>query len=164
VPCRTSWHFAARHSAQRLEGEGVLYYDHSSPAHSFCSVLFHFAEHCEVNRLFMDIDSLNSWKIAHDQGEISPTHPTHSRWWRWSPLDFPLDLEECHRKFGDASCYRDQMHKEQTDRHSSLYIYRYTINSFIKYFLFQEYWSHTAKQSLYSWLAWSIIYTTSRSN
>jgi hypothetical protein len=43
-------------------------------------------------------------------------------------LDLPLDLEECHGKFGDASYYRDQMHKEQTDRqtdkHSSLYIYR----------------------------------------
>jgi hypothetical protein len=30
-------------------------------------------------------------------------------------LDLPLDREECHEKFGNASYYRDQMHKEQTD-------------------------------------------------
>ena len=30
-------------------------------------------------------------------------------------LDLPLDLGKCHRKFGDASYYRDRMHSQQTD-------------------------------------------------
>jgi hypothetical protein len=38
-------------------------------------------------------------------------------------LDLPLDLEECHGKFGDASYYRAQMHKEQTDRQTFFFIY-----------------------------------------
>ncbi len=34
---------------------------------------------------------------------------------------FHLDQRVYHRKFGDSSYNRDQMHKEQTDKHSSLY-------------------------------------------
>jgi hypothetical protein len=47
--------------------------------------------------------------------------PTLSRG-RRTPLDLPLDIGECHGNFGDASAYRDRMYKEQTDKHSSLYI------------------------------------------
>ena len=34
-------------------------------------------------------------------------------------LDIPLDLGKFHGKFGDASYYKDLIHSEQTDRHSS---------------------------------------------
>ena len=65
------------------------------------------------------------WKIRKFSAvfqKIGGKAPTPSRA-RRPPHDLPLDLRVCHGKFGDASYYRDRMHKEQTDRHSSLYIY-----------------------------------------
>jgi hypothetical protein len=35
-----------------------------------------------------------------------------------------FNLSQFHQKFGDASYYRDRMHKGQSDKHSSLYINR----------------------------------------
>ena len=37
-------------------------------------------------------------------------------------LDLPLDERRVHAKFGCTGSYRVQMHKEQTDKLSSLYI------------------------------------------
>jgi hypothetical protein len=43
-------------------------------------------------------------------------------------VDLPLDLGKVHGKFGDASYYRDRMHKEQTNKQTSkqtfFFIYR----------------------------------------
>ena len=50
---------------------------------------------------------------------VSPTLPRARR----PRLDLPPDLRICHGKFGDASSYRDQMHKEQTDRQTDILLY-----------------------------------------
>jgi hypothetical protein len=41
-------------------------------------------------------------------------------------LDLLLDERRVHAKFGCTGSDRGQMHKEQTDKHSYLYIRRYT--------------------------------------
>jgi hypothetical protein len=41
---------------------------------------------------------------------------------RGPPLDLPLDEMVCHAKFGCTGSYRDQVHKEQTNKLSSLYM------------------------------------------
>jgi hypothetical protein len=38
-------------------------------------------------------------------------------------LDLLLDVRVCNRNFGDASSYRDRMHKEETDRQTFFFIY-----------------------------------------
>ncbi len=42
---------------------------------------------------------------------------------RGSRLDLPPDLRIYHAKFGCTGSYRDQMHKEQTDRQTFFFIY-----------------------------------------
>jgi hypothetical protein len=46
--------------------------------------------------------------------------PMHSE--KEIALDLLLDKRRVHAKFGCTGSYRVQMHKEQTDKHSSLYI------------------------------------------
>jgi hypothetical protein len=60
--------------------------------------------------------SLIFWKLE----EVFPLPPLPRA--RGSRLDLPPDVKVCHAKFGCSDSYRNQMHKEQTGRHSSLYI------------------------------------------
>ncbi len=81
--------------------------------------------------------TLSNKKITWVQFHPGTPAPSDPSYWFKPHIDLPLDLGKYRGKFDDNSYYRDWMLSEQTDnKHSSLYIYRYTFGYF---FLFTTY-------------------------
>ena len=98
----------------------------------YCKERIHFSQVIEKLEHFLQFFK-KCWAISHP---LSGT-PT--------PHDLPLNLGICPGKFGDASYYRDRMHKEQTNKHSQGGNSRYQVPSYDK-----KYRVGTAAPSWYS--------------